>query len=181
MNRGGEPAKIALGLLKLTVPNRSRGRWTVAKPPMQAAEVRAHERVVLDVGSRWIGALVVFGVFCWLVLLLVRDHHHPDWQAGGRLAWSLTILAAVAFIARGIFLSRPVTAGHTIAAMVAVFAGLGAHVLSFDLLGNVLIAGAGLALMWPTSARPQPDALPRVWALVNHTPGIRWPRSRCRC
>ena len=112
----------------------------MAKPPMQAAEVRAHERVVLDVGSRWIGALVVFGVFCWLVLLLVRDHHHPDWQAGGRLAWSLTILAAVAFIARGIFLSRPVTAGHTIAAMVAVFAGLGAHVLSFDLLGNVLIA-----------------------------------------
>ena len=146
----------------------------MAKPPMQAVEVRARERVVLDVGSptgRWIGALVVFGVFCWLVLLLARDRHHPDWQAGGRLAWSLTILAAVAFIARGIFLSRPVTAGHTIAAMVAVFAGLGAHVLSFDLLGNVLIAGAGLALMWPTSARPQPDALPRVWALVNHTHG----------
>ena len=49
--------------------------------------------------------------------------------------------------------------------------GLGAHLLSYDLLGNVLVAGAGLVLMWPTTARPQPDDLPRVWSLVNATQG----------
>jgi lysylphosphatidylglycerol synthetase-like protein (DUF2156 family) len=44
-------------------------------------------------------------------------------------------------------------------------------VLSFDLLGDVLIAGSGLALMWPTSARRQPGDLSRVWALINATSG----------
>ena len=43
--------------------------------------------------------------------------------------------------------------------------------LSFDLLGDVLIAGSGLALMWPTSARRQPGDLSRVWALINATSG----------
>ena len=33
-------------------------------------------------------------------------------------------------------------------------AGLGAHVLAFDLLGDLLIAGSGLVLMWPTSSHP---------------------------
>jgi lysylphosphatidylglycerol synthetase-like protein (DUF2156 family) len=128
--------------------------------------------VVVNVDSpaaRWIGALALLSMFCWLILLLARDHHHANWHAAGRLAWTLAILAAVAFIARGIFLGRPVTAAHATAAMVVVFAGLGAHVLSFDFLGNVLIAGAGLTLMWPTTASPQPFLLPRVWALVNDT------------
>lgn len=141
-------------------------------PPAKVARVRARERVVVNVDSpaaRWIGSLAVLCVFTWLIVLLARDHHHADWHATGRLAWSLTILAAVALIARGIFLGRPVTAAHASAAAVAVLAGLGAHVLSFDVPGNFLIAGAGLALMWPTTAPAQPDALPRVWALVNAT------------
>jgi lysylphosphatidylglycerol synthetase-like protein (DUF2156 family) len=130
--------------------------------------------VVVKVDSpaaRWIGALAVLSVFCWLLVLLAHDHHHADWQPAGRLAWSLTILAAVALIARGIFLGRPVTAAHASVAMASLLAGLGAHVLSFDLLGNLLIASAGLALMWPTNARAQPEALARVWALVNSTSG----------
>jgi lysylphosphatidylglycerol synthetase-like protein (DUF2156 family) len=144
----------------------------LTEQPVRVAKVRARERVVVNVDSpaaRWIGALALLSVFCWLILLLARDHHHANWHAAGRLAWSLAILAAVALIARGIFLGRPVTAAHATAAMMVVFAGLGAHVLSFDFLGNVLIAGAGLALMWPTAARPQPIFLPRVWALVNDT------------
>ncbi len=141
---------------------------------MKVTKVRARERVVVHVDSRparWIGALALLVVFCWLIVLLAHDHHHANWHAAGRLAWSLTILAAVALIARGIFLGRPVTAAHASAAMVVLFTGLGMHVLSFDLLGNVLIPGAGLVLMWPTAARPQPDALPQVWALVNATHG----------
>jgi lysylphosphatidylglycerol synthetase-like protein (DUF2156 family) len=38
-----------------------------------------------------------------------------------------------------------------------------------DLLADVLIAGSGSALMWPTSARPRAADLPRVWALINAT------------
>lgn len=137
-----------------------------------ASRPRAGERVVVHVDSpaaRWIGALALLCTASWLIALIARDRAHADWQAAGRLAWSLTVLAAVALIARGIFLGRPVTATHAIAAALFVCAGIGAHVLSFDFFGDVLIAGSGLALMWPTSARPRPEDLPRVWALVNAT------------
>jgi lysylphosphatidylglycerol synthetase-like protein (DUF2156 family) len=145
----------------------------VNEPVKLAPSPRARERVVVNVDSpvaRWIGALAVLSVFCWLIVLLTRDHDR-DWQAAGRLAWSLTILTAVALIARGIFLGRPVTAAHAWLALVAVLAGLGAHVLVFDLPGNLFIASAGAMLMWPTSARPNPAELPRVWALVDVTQG----------
>jgi lysylphosphatidylglycerol synthetase-like protein (DUF2156 family) len=136
--------------------------------------VRANENIVFDVDSRTArraGALALILVFSWLVVLLHRDHHHANWQADGRLAWSLTILVGVALIARGIFLGRPVTAAHAAAAGVALMTGIGAHLLSFDLLGNGVIAAAGLTLMWPTTARPQPEALPRTWGLVDATHG----------
>ncbi|MBV8349253.1 MAG: DUF2156 domain-containing protein, partial [Mycolicibacterium sp.] len=146
----------------------------MAEQPVNVAKVRARERVVVNVDSpaaRWIAALAVLSVFCWLVVLLVHNHHPAHWHAAGRLAWSVTILAAVALIARGIFLGRPVTAAHAWVAMVVLLAGLGARLLLFDLPGDVLIAGAGLVLMWPTAARPAPEALPRVWSLVNATRG----------
>jgi len=138
-----------------------------------APGLRARERVVVHVDSpaaRWIGALAVLSLFCWLIVLLARDHDR-DWQAAGRLAWSLTLLSAVALIARGIFLGRPVTAAHAWLALAAVLAGLGAHMLVFDLLGNMIIVSAGGLLMWPTAARPNPDELPRIWALVDMTKG----------
>lgn len=134
----------------------------------------AGERVVVHVNSavaRWIGTSALLCAVCWLVTVLTRDADHAHWQAAGRLAWSMTVSAAVALIARGIFLGRPVTALHASAAVTALVVGLGAHVVSFDLLGDVLIAGSGLALMWPTSARPRAADLPRVWALINATSG----------
>ncbi len=138
-----------------------------------APRVPARERVVVHVDSpaaRWAGALAVLSLFCWLVLLLARDHDR-DWQAAGRLAWSLTLLSAVALIARGIFLGRPVTAVHAWLALAAVLAGLGLHVLVFDLTGNLLIVAAGALLMWPTGARPNPGELHHIWALVEATTG----------
>ena len=145
----------------------------MTEPPVQvASRLRARERVVVHVDSpaaRWIGALGLLIAASWLVTLLARSHHHANWHADGRLAWSLTILAAVTLIARGIFLGRPVTAAHAGAAALAVLAGFGAHILAFDVVGNVLIASSGLALMWRTTMRPQPAELLRVWALVNAT------------
>ena len=127
-----------------------------------ATGLRARERVVVHVDSpaaRWISALAVLSLSGWLFVL------HKDF------AWSLTILAAVMLIARGIFLGRPVTAGHATTALVVLVAGLAAVFLAFDLLGNLLMVAAAVVLMWPTSARPNPADLPRIFALVNATTG----------
>lgn len=139
-----------------------------------APEVRATERVGVHVNpkvARWIGALALFSAACWLIAAIARGYDHAGWHATGRLEWSLTVLAAVALVARGIFLGRPVTSRHATAAVIVLIAGVGAHVLSFDLLGDVTIAASGLALMWPTSARREPGDLPRVWALINASGG----------
>lgn len=127
-----------------------------------ATGLPARERVVVHVDSqaaRWISALAVLSLSGWLLVL------HKDF------AWSMTILAAVVLIARGIFLGRPVTAGHAIAAMLVCIVGIGAVFLSFDLLGNLLLIAAAVVLMWPTAARPNPADLPRIFKLVNATTG----------
>lgn len=137
-----------------------------------SAKARGRERVVVPVDSRaarLIGALALLSATCWLAEILVRHHHQPAWHYTDRLAWSLTVLVAVAWIARGIFLGRPVTAVHAVAAGFFVLAGLGLHVLSFDLLGDLMIAGSGLVLMWPTASHPRPEDLPRVWTLIQAT------------
>jgi lysylphosphatidylglycerol synthetase-like protein (DUF2156 family) len=122
-----------------------------------------------SLAARCIGALALLCAACWLILILARHHDHPEWHYGDRLGWSLTVLAAVTLIARGIFLGRPVTTMHAAAAALFVLVGLGSHVLSFDLLGDVLIASSGLVLMWPMSSHPRPEDLPRAWALINAT------------
>lgn len=119
--------------------------------------------------ARLIGALALLSATCWLAEILVRHHDQPAWYYTDRLAWSLTVLVAVAWIARGIFLGRPVTAMHAAAAGLFVLAGLGLHVLAFDLLGDVVIASSGMVLMWPTSSHPRPEDLPRVWKLIQAT------------
>lgn len=127
-----------------------------------ATGLRARERVVVHVDSpaaRWISALAVLSLCCWLFVL------HKD------LAWSVTLLTGVLLIARGVFLGRPVTAGHATAALAVLLAGLSAAFLAFDLLGNSLMIAAAVVLMWPTSARPNPADLPRISALVNETTG----------
>ena len=137
-----------------------------------AATGRGRERVLIkaDVpAARFISALMLLCVLAWLTLLVVREHFGYERVAPGRFGWSVALLAAVALIARGIFLGRPVTTGHAAAAAAAVGAGLGAHFLSFGVVGNSLVAGSGLALTWPTTAKPQPEMLEQVWALVNAT------------
>lgn len=119
--------------------------------------------------ARYLGVAAFFGAMCWLISMIVRAYAHAGWHATDRLEWSLTILAAVALIVRGFFLGRPVTARHAAVAAIVLVVGIGARVLSFDLLGGALIAGSGLALMWPVTARRQPGDLSRVWALINAT------------
>jgi lysylphosphatidylglycerol synthetase-like protein (DUF2156 family) len=138
------------------------------------AKVRAGERVMVRVESRrarWIGILALVGSFGWLMLLVSRDHHVADWYTASRLTWSLSLLLAVILVARGILLGRPVTVTHAAAAAVVFLTGLGAHLLSLELLGDGLVAGTGVVLMWPMPSRRDPAALPRLWALIEETHG----------
>jgi lysylphosphatidylglycerol synthetase-like protein (DUF2156 family) len=130
-----------------------------------SAEIAVHTPMARSVGA---GALL--GAATWLAVAVAHDRHHLGWQ-DDRLAWSVTVLAATVFIARGIVLGRPVTGRHAALAGAAVLVGLALHVLLSPGAGNVAIAAAGLLLMWPTRARPQPEALPEVWRLVNATHG----------
>ncbi len=137
-----------------------------------AVTARGRERVLVraDVpGIRFTSVAMLLCVLGWLAALIVREHLGYDRVAPGWFGWSVALLAAVALMARGIFLGRPVTFRHTMVAAAAVGAGLCAHFLSFGVLGNVLVAGSGFALMWPTTAQPQPELLEQVWALVNAT------------
>src|ERR1700754_1719073 len=112
-------------------------------------KLRARERVVVHVDSlaaRCTGALALLCAACWLVAILAHHRYQPQGHYADRLGWSLGVLAAVALIARGFFLGRPVTAMHAAAAALSVLAGLGWHLLGFNLFGNLLIAGAGLVL-----------------------------------
>jgi lysylphosphatidylglycerol synthetase-like protein (DUF2156 family) len=110
-------------------------------------------------------------VVCCVTLLAVREHLDHSQVAPGRFGWSLALLAAVALIARGVLLGRPVTTRHAVYGAAGVGAGVCAHFLSFGLFGNILIASSGLAFMLPTTVRPQPELLEQVWPLVNATRG----------
>ncbi len=135
-------------------------------------QTRARERVVVQVDSlavRFIGAAALLCALAWVILILAHQYRHSERYYADRLDWSLTILAAVALIVRGIFLRRPVTATHAVAAALVVLIGLGSHLLSLHLLADFLIASSGMVLMWPTSARSWPDDLSRVWPLINAT------------
>lgn len=137
-------------------------------PPGVGPRVRAGDRVVHvnSSAARWLAAAAVFGAACWVIAVIARGPGQPV-----RLQWSLPTLAAVALVSRGMLLGRPVTVRHSATAAVLVITGIAAHILSFDLLGDALIAGSGLALMWPVNARRQPGDVARVWKLIKATGG----------
>jgi lysylphosphatidylglycerol synthetase-like protein (DUF2156 family) len=138
------------------------------------AKVGLCDRVMLSVEPRQvrlISMLAIAGTLGWLILLVAGDHHAADWHTPGRLTWSLSLLTAVILVARGGLLGRPVTVSHAAIALVMFLTGLGAHSASLVLLGDGLVAAAGAVLMWPMASRPDPDALPRVWSLIEATHG----------
>jgi lysylphosphatidylglycerol synthetase-like protein (DUF2156 family) len=139
-----------------------------------ATTARGREHVLVRgdfPAARVISAVILLFILGWLMLLAVREHAGDGWYTAGRFGWSMAVLAAGALIARGIYLGRPVTAEHAVVAAAVVSTGLCAHLLSHGGLGNMLVAGSGLVLMWPTAAQPQPEMLAQVWSLVNATRG----------
>lgn len=141
------------------------------EPSAVTTHVRIAERIAVHSDSRrarFVSAAAVLFVAAWLVLLVAHSGYpvQPDFD---EILWPLTVLFCVGFIARGIFLGRPVTYGHAAWAGAAVLIALGASILQFERTGDALVIAAGLILMWPTSAPAQPEALAQVGALVART------------
>jgi lysylphosphatidylglycerol synthetase-like protein (DUF2156 family) len=139
-----------------------------------ASPAKACDRVVVNSKSqhvRGIGLLALAGSLATLLLLVTHQHYAAAWYATSRLTWSLPLAFAVILAARGVLLGRSVTVGHAATAALVMLSGLGVHLLSLKLLGDGLVAGAGMVLTWPTPSRRDPAALPRVWALIETTHG----------
>lgn len=144
----------------------------VSQRGRRATAALASERILLRTDRRVIrlaSSLLLACVLGWLTVLLVHERPAVGWYAQGRFGWSIALSGAVVLIARGVFLGRPITPRHAVGAAALLSAGIVAHFLAFGGWGNALIAASGLALMWPTSAEPQPELLQRVWALVDAT------------
>lgn len=82
----------------------------------------------------------------WLVLLVAHSGY-PKQPDLGEILWPRTVLLCVGFIARGIFLGRPVTYGHAAWAGAAVLVAFGMHVLQFEGAGDALVVAARLILI----------------------------------
>ncbi len=139
-----------------------------------ASPAKICDRVVVNSKSqhvRGIGLLALVGALGALILLVTHHHYAAAWYASSQLTWSLPMAFAVILAARGILLGRSVTVGHAATAVLVMLAGLGVHLLSFTLLGDGLVAGAGMVLTWPSPSRRDPAALPHVWALIETTHG----------
>ncbi|SPM32275.1 Lysylphosphatidylglycerol synthetase, C-terminal domain, DUF2156 family [Mycobacterium rhizamassiliense] len=138
------------------------------------ATVPAGPRVMVSFDSRpmrWIGTVTLVGALALLTVMVACDHRVGEWYSTSRLSWSLSLLLAAMLVARGIRMGRPVTISHATSAMGVLFTGVGSHLLSSELLGNGLVVGAAVILVWPMPSRPDPVALPRIWALIEATQG----------
>lgn len=107
-------------------------------------------------------AAVGFGAAAWTVAVPHNGYPRP---------WLVTVLsvATAVLVGRGLVLGRPLTTVHVVLAAAgcatAVVVLRDGHLIDAQL---AVLAGAA-ALVWPTSARPQPEALPSVWTLVDRT------------
>lgn len=138
---------------------RTRDRSTAADA---AATWRADIRPRSDI-ARHVGALGLVSIVVVVVTIGAVSHYN------GSHHWILALAVAVLLIARGVHLGRPVTRMHVSAAAGAVLASLAIQATGHETVALILLASSGLALMWPTSSRPQPERLPEVSALVDRT------------
>src|SRR5271163_3812091 len=169
-----DPRSVAKGLLTREAPRRFHDAGAATALSRQRILVRVDVRVI-----RFISALMLLCMLACMTVLVVREQLGYYQAAPGRFGWSVALLAAVALIARGVFLGRPVTFGHALAAAAAVCAGLFAHLLAFGVIGNILVGGGGLALMLPTTAKPQPELLGECGNWSTQRAAIRWRLLPC--
>lgn len=91
----------------------------VSQRSSRAAAVADRDRFLFRVdvrAPRIVSTMLLLSTCGCLAVLLLCESVDPERVAPGCLGWSLALLAAAAFIARGVFLGRPVTTAHTVAA-----------------------------------------------------------------
>lgn len=83
----------------------------------------------------------------------------------------LAAVVAIAAIGHGLLLGRPVTAAHAVLASLVLVSSIliGAHGYTEAAAAGIVVSG--VLLVCPSRSRPEPDALPRVWSLVQATEG----------
>ncbi|MCU1642089.1 MAG: Lysine--tRNA ligase [Nocardia sp.] len=109
-----------------------------------------------------IGALVLAS----LVLTWAAERASSQ---GNDHGWFVAVSIAGLFVARGLYLRRPLTLPHlTAAAIVLVIANF-SYRTDHAGVGFLFLAATGLILMAPQNSKPQPEQLPRVAELVRRS------------
>lgn len=85
-------------------------------------------------------------------------------------SWLAATGIALLLVARGLFLNRPLSVSHTLAAVLFVAIALLAHQSHHSRVVFVAVIAAGAALVAPKGSRPEPKLLPRISDLVQQTP-----------
>jgi len=128
----------------------------------------AADRILVSITSqlaRNVAALVFVAGVCGLAALVVYDRSRA---VGAPAASSAALTAAVAVVARGVYLGRPVTAAHAAMALLLLFGVVGAHLIGASLWCATMAVAAAAALACPTASRPDPAAVPDASAAVAY-------------
>lgn len=110
--------------------------------------------------------LIVMLVLVGAVLVYAADRASRD---GVDRGWFVAVSLSGLFVARGLYLRRPVTLPHVTAAVIV----LGIADIDYrgdhPTVGFACLAATGLVVMLPQGSRPQPDQQHRIAALVERT------------
>ncbi|MFE3054289.1 bifunctional lysylphosphatidylglycerol flippase/synthetase MprF [Nocardia sp. NPDC059239] len=92
-------------------------------------------------------------------------------REGNDHGWFVAVSFAGLFVARGLYLRRPITLPHlTYAALTLVVSNF-SYRTEHPVVGFVFLAASGAILVLPQGSKPQPEQLPRVAELVRRSQG----------
>lgn len=99
----------------------------------------------------------------------LAQHRHLDSLSHLRIEWPLALALSIFFLVRGLYLRRPLSRNHIIAALALVVIARLGYDAHRAIVGFTALALTGAVLVLPKSSRPTPEELPRISALVDKT------------
>ncbi|MVU81520.1 DUF2156 domain-containing protein [Nocardia sp. ET3-3] len=92
-------------------------------------------------------------------------------REGDDHGWFVAVSFAGLFVARGLYLRRPITLPHLTYAAMALVVSNFSYRTDHPVVGFVFLAASGAILVLPQGSKPQPEQLPRVAELVRRSQG----------
>ncbi|MEC3952708.1 phosphatidylglycerol lysyltransferase domain-containing protein [Nocardia sp. CDC153] len=92
-------------------------------------------------------------------------------REGNDHGWFVAVSFAGLFVARGLYLRRPITLPHLTAAAMTLVISNFSYRTDHPVVGFVFLAASGAILVLPQGSKPQPEQLPRVADLVRRSQG----------